>query len=45
MYNNLSNYVLHCFCVVLAVVCTTMFLSVEGFFGALALAGTAFGDH
>ena len=27
MYNNLSNYVLHCFWMVLVVVCTTMFLS------------------
>ena len=31
MYNNLSNYVLHCFWMVLVVVCTKMFLFVKDF--------------
>ena len=35
MYNNLSNYILHWFWVVLGVVCTTMFLFVEVFLVSL----------
>ena len=35
MYNNLSNYVLHCFWMVLVVVCTKMFLFVKDFLVSL----------
>ena len=35
MYNNLSNYVLHCFWMVLVVACTTMFLFVKVFLVSL----------